>query len=140
MARFALPAGVLIPREVAVVLQALLKTKGADLDALRIEVRGRWPMLDEVLAAWQAEVLQYGTAMNRTASASRRKLLPEQAEAPACLSRKWMGTAEAARLAGCTDRAVRLAAAEGRLHHEVVNGKRRFDPAEIAAWRAARSA
>lgn len=53
---------------------------------------------------------------------------------------KWMGTTEAAEMLGITDRAVRLAITQKRLHATNLHGRWRITPEDIEHFKAAKAA
>lgn len=144
-ARFAFdgPVVVLPAREAAVLYQRL------GIDELRRSVRGRDVGLDAVLLSWSAIAEQYIEQLRAAAAGSAVGIVESStrgssgaAEVGSQQVRKSpddrpMTTTEAAVFADCTDRAVRLAAAEGRLRG-VRDGRGRwlFDPNDVAAWAA----
>lgn len=117
---------VIIPARVATWLE-----RHAGLNDLRIRSRGNDPEVDSVLQALHRAALHWRTTVTGSNHA------PEPEEAP---QSKWMGTTEAADKLGITDRAVRLAIAQHRLHATSLNGRWRITQEDIAQFKAAKAA
>jgi hypothetical protein len=125
---------VVVPARVALVLE-----KTFDFAALRIHARGRDAEVAEVLFALHDVASQYAleSAMDLPASDAGSST-PEAAEAAP--SSGPMTTTDVATRAGCSDRAVRLAADQGRLAGTRSAGRWQFDPTDVALWLASRKA
>ena len=111
-----------------------------DLSSLRKRVRGKSTQLDDVLMAIHAAHLLTNKAeVARLTSGDAGSAVARQAEVRSPLS--VMSCSQVADAADCTDRAVRLAAASGRLVG-TKNGEGRwvFAANDVAAWTATRTA
>lgn len=117
---------VIIPARVATWLE-----RYAGLNDLRIRARGNDPEVDSVLQALHRAALHWRTSVTGTSQAPA----PEEPT-----ESKWMSTTQAADRLGITDRAVRLAIAQKRLHATSLNGRWRITPEDIAHFAAAKAA
>lgn len=117
---------VIVPARVATWLE-----RYAGLNDLRIRARGNDPEVDSVLQAMHRAALHWRT----TVTGSDQAPAPEE---PA--QSKWMGTQEAAAALGITDRAVRLAITQKRLHATNLHGRWRITPEDIEHFKAAKAA
>lgn len=92
----------------------------------------------EVLRALHAEALLVRESVTCAPSASCGSTVAERAEVAAPSS--VMTTTDVAIEAGCTDRAVRMAAREGRLLGRLEDRRWVFDRSDVAEWLASRPA
>ncbi|MUL39709.1 helix-turn-helix domain-containing protein [Streptomonospora sp. PA3] len=115
----------IVPGRVAARLDALM-----NLRRLRLDVRGHDPELDAVLVALGTAA----AAWRATATGSTDP--PEPEAAPSCA---WLSTSQAAEALGISDRAVRLAIAQGRLDARSVAGRWRINRDDVEHYRAART-
>lgn len=141
IARFAFDGPVVVlPAREATILHQRLR-----VDELRRRVRGADPAVDDVLLSWSAiaaqhvELLRGGSVEPAVESLTRGA--SAEAEARLRAGRKSsddrrMTSSEAAVVTGLTARAIRMAATEGRLRGELVEGRWRFDPDDVAAYAA----
>jgi hypothetical protein len=119
----------IIEARTAALLERLL-----DLNAVRVAVRGHDHELDEILldlhsVAMQHIVERHDRDIFRTIGSSLAN--------PRKFPETW-DTAEVAARTDCTTRAVRFAAAEGRLAGEQIAGRWTFTPEAVATWQANR--
>ncbi len=123
---------VVIPAKIALLLERTLK-----LDELRIRVRGHNAEIDDVLSAWHAVAMQYTDEVSASDPGSRNDRPPEAGRES---TQKPLTAQQVADRAGVADRAIRLAASEGRLNGRYDGGQWRFDPIDVAAYLATRRA
>lgn len=118
---------VVIPARVCAWLE-----RHARLNEVRIRERGADPEVDAVLVAVRLAALTWRTTATGTPVAAKP-------EAPADLN-QWMSTGQAAARLGITDRAVRLAIQEQRLHATNVAGRWRITKEDLQHFTAAKNA
>jgi hypothetical protein len=128
--RYAIDGPVLlVPARIAALLERHYK-----MHELRLSARGWDTQLDAVLAAWHAIALQWIDDSTRNASATGSEVAADAEPVGALM----LSTATVAALASCTPRAVRLAAAEGRLVGCKSAGRWVFDRVDVKAWTSSR--
>ncbi len=113
---------------------ALLLERTFGLDSWRINVRGRDPELDAVLASFHAVAMQYDPAKTTTSDCGSSS----DTGAEVVRSSPELTTTAVADLFDITPRAVRLAASNGQLKGRHVGGQWRFNHHDVNAWAAAR--
>ena len=125
---------VMVPANVAALLEHHLP-----LTDLRARVRGHDPVIDDALLGIRVAAMTYTETYRAridAAAAGVGSTVAPTPEVPA----KWITTREAADAVGCTNRAVRLAASEGRLHGEKdAEGRWHFSTEQVAAYAATRT-
>ena len=125
---------VMVPANVAALLEHHLP-----LTELRSRVRGHDPGIDDVLLGIRVAAMTYTETYRARIDAATAGVGSTVARPPEGAA-KWITTREAADAVGCTDRAIRLAASEGRLHGEKdADGRWRFSPEQVAAFAATRT-
>jgi excisionase family DNA binding protein len=127
------------PRRDGLVLSpkvAALLFDGLRLEALRLDVRGRNPEIDRTLWQWRAVAMrEHQRAIESLIGTAIDESVADDAELPV------MTSAQAAARAKVTTRAVRRAAAEGRLAGRRVGARCwLFDSAAVTEWIARRTA
>lgn len=118
---------VVIPARVCAWLE-----RHASLNEVRIRERGADPEVDAVLVAVRLAALTWRTTATGTPVAAKP-------EAPTDLN-QWFSTGQAADRLGITDRAVRLAIQEQRLHATNVAGRWRISKEDLQHFSAAKNA
>jgi hypothetical protein len=101
-----------------------------DLEAVRLEVRGMDPDVDNALIALRV----CATAWRASAYGTTPRNVPETAA-----KSQWLTTTQVADLLDRTDRAVRMACQSGRLPAEHENGRWRISRENFEHYRAARA-
>lgn len=116
---------VVVPGRVA----AWLESHG--LNELRIVARGADAEVDNVLVAIRTAAMAWRAAATGSKQAPEPEVTRES---------KWYSTTEAAERLGITDRAVRLAIQEKRLHATNLDGRWRINTEDIEHFKAAKAA
>lgn len=122
---------------------AFLLARRLGLDALRVEVRGQDPEIDELLMDWHMVALGYREKLARGPDACDvASALPSESQVAARSSRRCqLGTRQVADAAGLkSTAAVTLAARAGRLQGTHEGGRWWFEEDDVAAWIASRKA
>ncbi|MDQ0865723.1 helix-turn-helix domain-containing protein [Arthrobacter globiformis] len=104
----------------------------ARLNEVRIQERGSDPEVDAVLVAVRLAALTWRTTATGTPVAAKPEVDPDL--------KQWMSTGQAADKLGITDRAVRLAIQEQRLHANNINGRWRITQEDLQHFTAAKNA
>ncbi|WP_189016033.1 helix-turn-helix domain-containing protein [Paenarthrobacter histidinolovorans] len=117
---------VIVPARIAAWLE-----RNAGLNQIRINARGADPEVDSVLNALRLAALTWRTAATGS---------PQAPEPEAARESKWYSTTDAAERLGITDRAVRLAIQEKRLHATNLDGRWRISTEDIEHFKAAKAA
>lgn len=117
--------GVYLPARICAALERL-----ADLPRIRVQHRGTDPELDTVLG----DIRTAAAKWRATATGSPHPPPPE-----ADASSGWLSTTRAAEILGVTDRAIRLAITEHRLHAQQVDGRWRITREDLEHFRASRT-
>ena len=102
----------------------------AGLDQFRRDHRGADPEVDNILLAIRLVELHWRNSATGTKEAPKPELAP---------SSKWLSTRQVADRIGITDRGVRTAIANGRLHAESVVGRWRISSESLAHFKANRT-
>lgn len=118
---------VIIPARVCAWLE-----RYASLNEVRIRERGADPEVDAVLVAVRLAALTWRTTATGTPIAAKPEVAPDL--------NQWMSTGQVADRLGITDRAVRLAIQEQRLHATNVAGRWRVAIEDLEHFSAAKNA
>ncbi|MFJ5693316.1 helix-turn-helix domain-containing protein [Arthrobacter sp. NPDC093125] len=118
---------VVIPARVCAWLE-----RHAKLNEVRIQERGADPEVDAVLVALRLAALTWRTTATGTPVAAKPEVAPDL--------NQWLSTGQAADRLGITDRAVRLAIQEQRLHATNVAGRWRITREDLEHFSAAKNA
>ncbi|QSZ54497.1 hypothetical protein AYX19_16925 [Paenarthrobacter ureafaciens] len=105
--------------------------RNLNLNQVRINARGADPEVDSVLNAMRLVALTWRTTVTGSSQAPEPEVTRES---------KWYSTTEAAERLGITDRAVRLAIKEKRLHATNLDGRWRITTEDIEHFKAAKAA
>lgn len=117
---------VVVPARIAAWLE-----RNLGLNQVRINARGADPEVDSVLNALRLAALTWRTTVTGSSQAPEPEATRES---------KWYSTTEAGERLGITDRAVRLAIKEKRLHATNLDGRWRLTTEDIEHFKAAKAA
>lgn len=117
---------VIVPARIAAWLE-----RNLSLNQARINARGADPEVDSVLNALRVAALTWRATVTGSSQAPEPEVARES---------KWYSTTEAAERLGITDRAVRLAIKEKRLHATDLGGRWRITTEDVEHFKAAKAA